>query len=156
MRWRLVDLGGVVCVEWLGTAEGVSADDLAALHQTAGGDDASSVDDAIAALQEALSSGARPAREVEADVVEATGASRRTIERARAQLGVVAKQVRGAGGRVERVDLTLPAVSTPPEGATPPPSELGGVVGAIPAAARFRSMPPRPGRQRRAADTAGG
>jgi hypothetical protein len=122
LRWKLVDAGDVARVAWLGVAEGITADALAAPPLPRPDEDASEVDRAAATLRDVLADGPKPVREVERLVNEMTGASKRTIERARAVAGVEPVRVRGPNGRHERVDLRLGPWSTPPV-----PS-VGGVV----------------------------
>ena len=89
LRYRVVDCDGIGRIEWLGVADGVTADHLAELpDKQARGTDP--VDAAVDALRRALASGARPTTDVHAEVKAMTGASPRTIERARSKLGVVA------------------------------------------------------------------
>lgn len=91
LRWRLVDVGGVARVEWLGVADGVTADDLAQVTTTRDDDEQRSAIDAAAdALRELLEQGKRRTTEVEKDVRAMTGASPITIQRARAKAGVKA------------------------------------------------------------------
>jgi hypothetical protein len=114
LRWRLVDHGGVARVEWLGIAEGVTADALAAVPDPVSRDeDASDLDRAVGALREVLADGPVPTKQAMAAAAELAGCSLRTIERARQRLGVEAVRVRTPDGRrVQRVDLRL--TSPPP------------------------------------------
>jgi hypothetical protein len=63
---------------------------------------------AMAALRELLANGPRPTTDIQREVHERTGASQRTIERARSLLGVIARQERAPGGRTARWVLALP------------------------------------------------
>lgn len=114
LRWQLVDQGGVARVEWLGVADGVTADDLARVADPAGSDEgASDLDRAVEALREVLADGPVPTRQAMAAASELAGCSVRTVERARQRLGVEAVRVRTPDGRrVQRIDLRL--TSTPP------------------------------------------
>ena len=111
LRYRIIDVDGVGAVEWIGVAEGISADNLASVSEVGQGDDADPVDSAATALRELLASGSRSTKDVEADVRAMTGASPRTIERARSQLGVKAHKGRG---RLVPLPSTRP--TTPPRG----------------------------------------
>lgn len=113
LRWRLVDSPdhGVARIKWLGVARGVTADQLAAPPPT--NEDRRGRARVVEALRTVLADGPIHVRDAERLVAEMTGASRRTIERARTELGVVPVQVRTPDGRrVERIDLRL--ASTPP------------------------------------------
>jgi RecA-family ATPase len=93
LRWRLVPApGDVARVEWLGEADGVTADDLAAIPERQIPQDAEPdlIERAVTALRTMLESGPKSSKEAERDVIELTGASRRTFRRARERLGVQA------------------------------------------------------------------
>jgi hypothetical protein len=107
LRWRLVDTGGVARIEWLGVADGVTADALAAPPPARSSD--GKLDAAINALRDVLSEGPVAARQAHAMVIEMVGCGERTVEAARARLGVEPIRVRTPDGRrVARVDLRLP------------------------------------------------
>lgn len=114
LRWRLVDHGGVARVEWLGIADGVTADALASMPDPVSRDEgASDLDRAIRALREVLADGPVPTKQAMVAAAELAGCSPRTIERARQRLGVEAVRVRTPDGRrVQRIDLRL--MSAPP------------------------------------------
>jgi hypothetical protein len=113
LRWRLMDAGGVARIEWVGVAEGVTADQLAAPPPVQENEGGSKLARAVAALQDVLSDGPVPAKQAIAAVIDMVSCSPRTVEQARAQLGVEAIRVRTPDGRrVQRVDLRLP-MSTP-------------------------------------------
>jgi hypothetical protein len=92
LRWRFVPAGDVARVEWFGVAEGVTADDLAALPEPKDrltqADEPDAIDEAVDALRSLLATGPKPSKEVELDAREMTGASPRTLKRARKKLGV--------------------------------------------------------------------
>ena len=105
LRYRIVDRDGVGCIEWLGTST-VTADELAEVSAGTGEDDP--VEAVTDALRELLADGPRATSDVLGDVRQRTGASPKTIERARARLGITAEQVRGKDGRVCGWVLALP------------------------------------------------
>jgi hypothetical protein len=109
LRFRVIDRDGVGRIEWLGPAEGVTADQLAAVpDDSRRNDDADLVETAAQALCEVLAGGPRPSTEALAAVRAMTGASQRTIERARSILRVKAQQSRDPNGRALGWELTLP------------------------------------------------
>lgn len=107
LRYRVVDCEGIGRIEWLGVADGVTADHLAALPDQHA-KETDPVDAAADALKSLLASGPRPTKEANAEVHAMTGASPRTIERARSKLGVVAHKQSGQSARVAVWMLSLP------------------------------------------------
>jgi hypothetical protein len=98
LRWRLVDAGGVGCIEWEGVADGVTADDLAQQAVPKREDDEAGLQErAESAWREVLANGKVPSKDAVRDVAQMTGASERTIRRAREKIGV--EHVR-EGGRI--------------------------------------------------------
>jgi hypothetical protein len=102
LRYQLVSEGphGVARVEWLGASQH-TADQLMA--GPADPDERSAIDTAVAFLQDALDDGPKPVREVIRDA-RAEGIAPRTLDRARAQLGVRSVPSGFGGPRT----LTLP------------------------------------------------
>lgn len=100
LRWRLVDTGGVARVEWLGPAEGLTADELAAVPEGRTRDTAADpIDHAIDGLRQVLADGPVPALEAEREVRDYASCSRATVRRAREQIGVLCERQRTASGR---------------------------------------------------------
>ena len=106
MRYRVVDSDGVGKIEWLGAVD-ITADRLAEV-QTGTDNDDDPVVAAMDALRELLADGPRATSDVLGDVRQLTGASPRTIERARSRLGITAERARGKDGRVCGWVLVLP------------------------------------------------
>jgi hypothetical protein len=115
LRWRLIDSPdhGAARIEWLGIARGVTADQLAAPQPLPSNEDRHVRARTVEALRRVLTGGPLPVRKVERLVADMTGASPRTIERARAEAGVIAEHVRKSNGRITGVVLRLDE-STPP------------------------------------------
>lgn len=86
LRYRVVDHDGVGRIDWLGVAENISADRLAASPNQHENNEPNPVDAAFEALKHLLADGPRLTKDLERDVRAMTGASPRTIERAREQL----------------------------------------------------------------------
>lgn len=127
LSYRVVDADGVGRIEWIGKRE-ISADQLAALPDVRGKTDENPVDAAASALTEVLRDGPRATKQVEADVKAMTGCSPRTIERARAKLGVRAEPVLDEQtGKVAGWQLRLPGGGVDLE-SRPPTNERGGGV----------------------------
>lgn len=126
LRYRVIDSDGVGRIEWIGTTD-CDADRLAALPDQHRSDDADPVDKACAALRELLTDRWAPKPDVHNDVRAMTGASERTIERARSKLGVIHRK----SGKVWL--LSLPGGvdrgghESPPNTPTPPAQFRGGV-----------------------------
>jgi len=97
LRFRLEDVGGVARVEWLGVAEGVTADDLAAVSEPASSGERGTLALAVDALREVLARGPVPAADATRAVRSETGCSDRTVRRARDTLGVVSVVTRERG-----------------------------------------------------------
>jgi hypothetical protein len=152
LRFRVIDRDGVGCIEWLGPAEGVTADQLAAVPDgRSGNDDADLVETTVQALREVLADGPRPSKEALAAVRVMTGASHRTIERARSSLRLVARQSRGPDGRALGWVLALPDdVGNSPDRHA---RASGDVVGALSASSR-ESLDKRPHRHNDSIHTA--
>lgn len=87
LRYRVVDHDGVGRIEWIGTVD-CSADRLAALPDARGEGEDNSREPVREALRQVLASGEVAVSEVIKDVIAMTGTSRRTIERAREDLGI--------------------------------------------------------------------
>jgi hypothetical protein len=110
IRYRVVDHNGVGRIDWLGVAEDVTADRLAALPDTSAKDgETDPVDAAVGALKTVLGDGPVPSKQAMADVHAMTNASPRTIERARSKLGVIAERVTGQSARASGWVLSLPS-----------------------------------------------
>lgn len=127
LRYRVVDSDGVGRIEWLGTAD-VSADKLAMLVDPNRTDEIDPVDAAADAIREVLASGPIPTKDLNRDVHAMTGASPRTIERARSKLGVIAEKVTGNSARVAGWVLRLPGTGGVENASRPPRGDCGGVL----------------------------
>ena len=97
LAWRIVAGAGAPKVSWVGEASHVTADRLAQLPDATSAAQESDEDDGVssqaaceAMLRELLADGPVPTKEVEADLKNALSASKRTIDRARAAVGVKA------------------------------------------------------------------
>ncbi len=112
LRWRLVDAGGVARVEWVEIAHGVTADQLAA--DNVGCDkERETLQPIMDAIVQVLSDGPRSTTDVEREVRALCNTSPRTIERARAKLGIVASRSSGKDGRARGWVLSLPVRQQP-------------------------------------------
>ena len=106
LTYRMVDRDGVGAVEW-GGVTARSAGELLAARSDPSADERSALDDAKAVLAEVLSNGPVGAREVWAEARSA-GIADRTLDRAKAGLGVVARKVGRPGETGQRWEWSLP------------------------------------------------
>lgn len=154
LRWRVVDAGGVGRVRWDGVADGVTADDLAAPTIPPTPEERDQVAQAATALRELLATGPMPTEQVEHKIKEQVGCSKRTIERARNAVGVVARRERDGSGQVVRVVLELPPRHDLAAGGVALGESAKSAVGhGHPPASPLRQAPPR---QNSMADRRGG
>lgn len=117
LRYQTVERGGAVGVEWLGESSHGAA---ALMSQPASAEERGELADACDWLRDRLAGAGAPTREVLRDAREA-GISPRTLDRARARLGVRAAN----SGRGTPWALRLPDSAKPPDSANI--YQLGGV-----------------------------
>ncbi len=137
LAYRLVQSGDASRIDWEGVAEGCSASDLLAAQRD-DGEGAGPREEAEAFLRELLAQGPVPAKDVERDR-RAAGISERTLDRAKARLGVRARK-EGRPGEAGRWAWSLPEERHEPskgaKGANPdgwhPSAEVGTLRGPAP------------------------
>jgi AAA domain len=111
IRWQLVDdrEHGAARIEWLDVRDDITADRLTSPFPPRSEAKESKLDAAVAALRDVLADGPVPTKQAHAAVMDLVSCSQRTVEQARAQLGVEAETVRTPDGRrVLHVELRLP------------------------------------------------
>jgi hypothetical protein len=99
LKYRVVDGGGVGKIEWLGVAEGVSADELVAIRKTER--PATKTEDATEWLRRLLEDGPKDHEEI-AVAASAYGHTDKVLRNARERLGVIVER-KGRGRTIWRL-----------------------------------------------------
>jgi len=107
--------GGIPCIVWAPAPVTTTADEAMAPERRKMGPEPEEREDAESFLREALADGPRPTREIDDEAQQAHGISKRTLERARKQIGVKAFRETPTGPWMLKL-------STPP---TTPPDDPG-------------------------------